>query len=118
MSCLLVCDDLFFSSKITGTAQAVGLSVAEASTQDAAITQLEADGVRLVIIDLNMSGLDLTGLMSALPDENRPTVIAFDSHVNTQRIQAAKEAGCDLVLPRSRFSTELAALLREYAAVP
>jgi hypothetical protein len=35
--------------------------------------------------------------------------------VETARLQAARDAGCDVVLPRSRFSAELPRLLEEYA---
>jgi len=114
MSCLLVCDDFFFTSKITGTAQAVGVPVTEVASLDAAKRQA-ADGVRLVIVDLNTPGINVEELTAALPEENRPAVIAFDSHVNTERIQAAQDAGCDQVLPRSRFTAELPKLLQQFA---
>jgi hypothetical protein len=36
-----------------------------------------------------------------------PRVIAYGSHVEAATLHAAREAGCDLVLPRSRFVEEL-----------
>ena len=71
-----------------------------------------AAGPRFVIADLGCSGLELAPLIAALPSDPRPPMIAFDSHVNTARIQAARDAGCDEVLPRSRFSAELPELLK------
>lgn len=111
---LLVCDDFFFTSKVTGTAQELGGTVLEAGSQADAVLQLSEGRFPLVMIDLGMTGLDVPELLAALPAENRPTVIAFDSHVNTERMKAAREAGCDEVLPRSRFSGDLAGILGRF----
>jgi hypothetical protein len=51
--------------------------------------------------------------MSVLPAETRPKVIAFGAHVQTGLLEAARAAGCDEVLPRSRFSAQLPELLKE-----
>jgi hypothetical protein len=40
--------------------------------------------------------------------------VAFGSHVQTERLQAARDAGCTNVLPRSRFSASLPELLQQY----
>jgi hypothetical protein len=36
-----------------------------------------------------------------------PRVVAYGSHVDAQGLAAARAAGCDLVLPRSKFVEEL-----------
>ena len=41
-------------------------------------------------------------------------MIAFGSHVNKARLDEARAAGCAEVLPRSKFSADLPALLRRY----
>jgi hypothetical protein len=40
--------------------------------------------------------------------------VAFGSHVDVQALQDAAKAGCDPVMPRSRFTIELPALIRRY----
>jgi len=115
MSCVLLCDDFFFANKITGTAQALGIAVKEVTSLSAACGFASDENVRLIIVDLNTPGIDVAELIAALPDENRPAVIAFDSHVNTERIQSARDAGCDQVLPRSRFTAELPEILRRFS---
>jgi hypothetical protein len=40
--------------------------------------------------------------------------VAFGSHVDKARLDQARAAGCDEVLPRSKFSGELPELLRRY----
>jgi len=112
MTGLLLCNDFFFTSKVTGTADALGVTVHEAGTQQGALRLVDAEHPRFVIIDLGTPGLQLAELLDALPADDYPRVIAFDSHVNTERMQSAREAGCDQVLPKSRFSAELPELLQ------
>jgi len=40
--------------------------------------------------------------------------VAFGSHVDTEALAAARAAGCDPVMPRSKFSMELHELIRRY----
>lgn len=42
------------------------------------------------------------------------TFLAFGSHVDTGALAAAAAAGCDPVMPRSKFSAELPALIERY----
>jgi hypothetical protein len=44
--------------------------------------------------------------------------VAFGSHVDTAALAAAKAAGCAEVMPRSKFSAELPALIRRYFGDP
>ena len=68
-----------------------------------------------VFIDLGVPDLDITAAVAQLRSaaEAVPTV-AYGSHVDKDRLDAARAAGCDEVLPRSRFSSELPAWLRRY----
>ena len=42
-------------------------------------------------------------------------VLAFGSHKNIEAMQAAKAAGCDEVVARSRMASDLPNLLKKYA---
>jgi hypothetical protein len=110
---LLICGDLIFQSKILGTAKALGLEFAAASTV-AAAERLIHPGVRLAIVDLSSpastSGDDLSRLRAALPASAR--LLAFGSHVDVDRLRLARASGCDPVLARSEFSAKLAEILR------
>jgi len=41
-------------------------------------------------------------------------VCAFGSHVDVEYARAARSAGCQVVMPRSKFSAELPTLMRQY----
>jgi CheY-like chemotaxis protein len=111
---LLVSRDLFFTSKVTGTAEMLGIAMCVVGDAQAAVEHIAAESYACVFVDLADPGLDVAGFFARLPADRRPPVVAFGSHVATARLQAARDAGCDDVLPRSRFSASLPELLKAY----
>jgi CheY-like chemotaxis protein len=105
----MICDDLIFTSRVTATARAKGLTVTPVRSADDAISRARESSPACVIVDLHTAGGDLTALMTGLREASpaMPRVVAYGSHVNKELLQAAREAGCDLVLPRSKFANEL-----------
>jgi CheY-like chemotaxis protein len=106
---LLLSDDLIFISRITGTARALGLTVQSARSAAALVELARRSPPLGVLIDLHNPGLDLPALLRDLTGvcPSMPRVIAYGSHVEAATLHAAREAGCDLVLPRSKFVEEL-----------
>ena len=106
--------DLFFGSKVTGTAAALGFRVEMEGDVSQGLSKLSGGDYRCIILDLAMPGLVPADVIGGLPAGNRPRLIAFGSHVNTVRLVEARVAGFDEVLPRSRFSAELPEILTRY----
>jgi CheY-like chemotaxis protein len=106
---LLLCDDLMFGSRITGTARDLGAAVKIASSVDRLRAMAEAQPPSCLIVDLAHPGLDLDELVAWLRASGRPVprIVAYGSHVDVEKLQRARQAGCDPVLPRSRFVEEL-----------
>ena len=69
----------------------------------AALASVDAD---VVVVDLGRPGA-----LEVLPSITGRRVIAFGSHVDAELLAAARAAGCDDVLPRSRFFTSARDLL-------
>ncbi len=115
---LLLCDDLIFSSRVRGTARAGGLQVQTARTVDALVDLAAQTHPRAVIVDLGFTGLQLESLLGRLREATpvMPRVVAYGSHVDTATLRAARAAGCDPVLARSRFVEELAQELPKWLA--
>ena len=113
---LLLTANLFFSSKVTGTAQALGLRVEAVMKPDQVGPRVAGGGYRCLLIDLATPGLDIGELLAQLPAEVPPRRLAFGPHVETALFDAARAAGCDDVLPHSRFSSGLVELLRRELA--
>src|SRR5947209_6059059 len=107
---LLLTDDMIFSSRIMGTAQALGLKMnVVKSVKDLPIQARERKPA-CVIIDLSHPGLQVRELIRELQKacSPMPRMVAYGSHVDAATLRAAREAGCDVVLPRSKFVESLA----------
>ena len=61
-----------------------------------------------MIVDLANPGLELPGLLGWLRANCAPVprVVAYGSHVDAETLRLARQAGCDPVLPRSKFVEE------------
>ena len=105
MTGLMLCDDLIFYSRVSGAARAAGLAVRMVRTAADLLDAARAVPPRGVIIDLHNPGLDLPTLLAGLREAcpEMPRVTAYGSHVEAEALRAAREAGCDRVLPRSQF---------------
>ena len=117
---LLLSDDLIFISRVVGTARDLGFSVKSARSADALLTLARQQRPRCVIVDLANPGLILPVLLQRLAEvcPPLPRVAAYGSHVDTETLRAAREAGCDPVWPRSKFVEDLATGLPEWFDVP
>ena len=113
---LLLSQDLFFGSRITGAAQQLGLQIDLSSSVPQTLETIRSGGYRAVLVDLSLPGLSVAELMAGLPEEHRPRVVAFGSHVHTALLEQAQSAGCDEVLSRGQLSARLPEILRRSLA--
>jgi CheY-like chemotaxis protein len=106
---LLLSDDLIFTSRIVDTARALGLTVRAARSAEALEALAREEPPSCVIVDLANPGLAITDLLRRLGRvcPSLPRVVAYGPHVDAAGLRAAREAGCDPVLPRSKFVEEL-----------
>ena len=110
---LLVSSDLFFTSKVTGTSQALGLRVDSVDDSATAVTRLHAGDIGCVFVDLASPKASVGAIIAALPRDSRVPVIAFGSHVATDILDSARAAGAE-VMPRSQFSATLPDILKRH----
>ena len=124
---LLVVDDLFFLAKIQATAKLTGVPVegVPISTLQDTLAKGPSEGpsqrsIRGVIIDLNHrsgSAVNLIRGLKSSPVTAAVPVVGFLSHVQGDLAEAARAAGCDVVLARSAFAQQLPDLLRKLTEV-
>jgi CheY-like chemotaxis protein len=113
---LAVVDDLFFLSKIQQTAQHLGVAVKSARPADLPDLAVQ-DVPSALILDLNHRSGKAVEVLRALKSDLRTkeiAVIGFVSHVQNDLIAAARGAGCDIVLARSAFVSQLPSLLQRF----
>ncbi len=114
---LLLTDDLIFTSRVTAEARVLGLTVTAVRSVPALVDLVRRQPPRGILLDLAFPGLDLDDLLAELRTvcTPLPRLIAYGPHVEAAALRAARAAGCDPVLPRSRFvealPTELATWL-------
>jgi CheY-like chemotaxis protein len=106
---LLLSDDLLFTSRVTGTAKALGRTILPATTVDALLNLVTQKAPHCILVDLAFPNLALDELFAAIcaTCSDMPRVVAYGSHVDAAGLRAARAAGCDPVLPRSKFVEEL-----------
>ena len=116
---LMLCDDLIFFSRVAGAARAAGLSVRQAKTTTDLLALVQQAAPTGVILDLQNPGLDLPALLEDLRQscQTMPYVVAYGSHVDAGSLRAARQAGCDRVMPRSQFAEELESAIAEWLGV-
>lgn len=114
---LAVVDDLMFAVKIDAAARQSGVAVEYAKTQAEALLKAK-DLPSVILLDLNHNKLDVLKLIKALKKDEelkKVSLLGFISHVDGERKQAAIDAGCDSVVPRSAFSVNLPQILKRHA---
>jgi CheY-like chemotaxis protein len=111
---LAIVDDLMFSSKIRTAAKQLGVALEFARSSDAALAAIRQHQPALVILDLNSPRTDPLGTVTALkadPATKAIRIVGYVSHVQTDVINAAREAGVDEVMARSAFAAQLGEIL-------
>lgn len=107
--------DLFFGSKVSGTARQLDVSVRFANSREALL-----DGARsqpdMIIVDLDAAVIDPIGVVGELrslapSDGQAARLVAFASHVNETVLLRARTAGYDEVLTRGALAVNLPSLL-------
>jgi PleD family two-component response regulator len=111
---LAVLDDLMFSSKIKTAANQLGVDLRFSRSLDGALETMRKNPTTLVIFDLNNTRINPLAIVAAMKDDPAlaaiPTV-GYASHVQTDVINAARQAGVGEVLPRSAFSAQIGEIL-------
>ena len=111
---IAVVDDLFFASKVRGTAEQLGVSINFPRRIEALIEVSRRDQPALIICDLHATRIDPIELAKFLKaDEGLRSIplLGFFSHVQTELQDQAEGAGFDRVIPRSAFTKHLPEIL-------
>ena len=114
---MIVCaiEDLLFSIKISTAAKQLGVSVYFERVRDRVLPTVREKQPSLVIFDLNSSRLDPMSVIAAMktdPQLRTVKTLGYVSHVDSDAIAAARQAGIDQVLARSAFTAQLGTILQ------
>jgi PleD family two-component response regulator len=115
---LAVVDDLFFVVKINDVAKRSGLEIEFLKTEKDALDKAQTEQPLLVIVDLNNKSVKPVQLISKLKANEETkglSILSFVSHVQGELKQQAHEAGANMVLARSAFSSNLPQILKRHS---
>ncbi len=106
--------DLMLSSRVEGAARNLGFSVCHVVDVAGAITALSNDACRLFFVDLQLPGLDIATLVKEAREikGTEVRIIACGPHVHEQRLNEARQAGCDRVVTRGQFDRDANSILQ------
>ncbi|HJU69893.1 MAG TPA: response regulator [Gemmatimonadaceae bacterium] len=115
---LVIISDLIFRSKIDEEARRAGVPLRIAKSPEQLDRHLGNATPAVVLMDLEMEGLDTPGMLSRLranPAASKIPVIGFAGHTNVEVIHAARAEGVQ-VMARSAFVAQLPAMMERIAA--
>ncbi len=114
------CSDLLFATRISSTAEALGIGSRPARNAAALQARLDQvdDGklnepVKALLVDLDAPDA-LAIIVQAKAHANPPAVLAFGSHVMTDLLHEAREKGADFVMARGAFTGNLPEILDRF----
>jgi DNA-binding response OmpR family regulator len=107
---VLVATELILRSRVEERLRALGYEVSVADTAQGAREALRASPV-LLVLDLQVDGIPWQQVVAAAEETCVP-VLAYGQHTKPSILRAARAAGCDLAVPRSKLVAELPALLQ------
>jgi hypothetical protein len=114
LSALLLSSDLFGTSKFVGDAKRAGCQLSIVANPAEAAGRLADSAVGLVVIDLATVKVGLKELVIGLREAaSQPlSIVAYGPHVHEDRLQAARDAGCDAVMARGQFHANAETIFR------
>ncbi len=99
------------ASKLEGAARVVGETLKVVATGEGALDAV-AD-CRMMVVDLEVPGLEIASLIDEAKRQQQIHVIAYAPHVRTEKLAAARDAGCDLVVSRGQIMSDVESILRK-----
>ncbi|HXQ26090.1 MAG TPA: response regulator [Candidatus Acidoferrales bacterium] len=110
---LALIDDLFFQAKLVETAKQLGVELRACATADALDAEIAKAAPKLVVVDLNARSNPLEAVERVHASGRQIPLIGFLSHVQVDLAERARAAGCREVMPRSKFTQNLATILAQ-----
>lgn len=113
---LAVVSDLFFAVKLSDAAKRSGLDLQFVKDSNEVLEKAQSQP-SLIVFDLNFDAVGPLALIAQLKGNAETkgiNLIGFLSHVQGELKMAAQEAGCDMVMARSAFSTNLFQIFKRY----
>lgn len=116
MRCVLLSQDLLFSSQVSQAAVEAGVALECVSDPIAAVARAVQADVGQFLLDLNVAGVEPSEIATTIAARRASplTCVAIGPHVHRDKLAAARGAGW-LVFTRGQFHAQAAQLLASWS---
>ena len=117
---VILADDLFFIARLMDVVTAQGGQPVVVESADALVEAVDSQDPVLILLDLKTPG-DWQAAIRTLkirPHTRQIPVYAFGSHVDTETLKLARQAGADHAWARSKMMEELVGLVERHITPP
>lgn len=110
---VILTQDLMMTSSVSAVARRCGHEFKSATNVERVLRLVAENPVSTLFVDLQLNGLDLSGLMAGLEAGNLkcPRIVAYAQHVNVDLLANARKSGIEHVLTRGQVHGGLEALI-------
>lgn len=117
---VVLADDLFFVTRLMDVIRQVGGRPVVVENADELVAAVDLHFPVLVLLDLKTPGDWETAIQrcKSSPQNRQIPLYAFGSHVDTETLRRARQAGADHAWARSKMMEELVAVVQRYVHPP
>lgn len=112
MKCYVLSRDLMFSSQASNAAKAAGCETQTVGS----LEQISSDEPSIVVLDLTTPGFDISVAVTHIKSNAAVKTIAVGPHVQEAKLDAAREAGVDVLMTKGQASRELSNVIAKLIA--
>jgi len=116
---IVAANNMIFTSKIMSFLDRQDAEGIKAIRSDEIFTKAQELKPDLIIIDLNLNGIEAPSLINKLRSYGATAhipIICYSPHVLKDQMEAAKMAGATEVLPNSKMSSRMNQILAKYVS--
>ena len=114
---IIAVNNMIFSSKIMGILDRLDVEGIKAIRSDDIFTKAHDLKPDLIIIDLNLNGIEAPSLINKLRSYSATSkipIVCYSPHVLADQMKAALSAGADEVYPNSQMTSRMGKILGKY----
>jgi DNA-binding NarL/FixJ family response regulator len=114
---LIAANNMIFTSKIMSVLDGMEAEGIKAIRSEEIFTKAQELSPDLIIIDLNLNGIEAPSLINKLRSYGATQdipIVCYSPHILKDQMKAAKSAGATEVYPNSKMSSRMAKILEKY----
>ena len=116
---LIAANNMIFTSKMMSILDGMEAEGIKAIRSDEIFTKAQELRPDLIVIDLNLNGIEAPSLINKLRSYGATSeipIVCYSPHILKEQMKAAKTAGATEVFPNSKMSSQMGSILGRYVS--